>query len=60
MAGWYQRAMHIMGFEPRTNPGGPRSQQINNLDFDVCSGAGSVLMIQGVATTDAQGRPSVE
>eukprot|EP00975_Prorocentrum_lima_P051329 10750637-Prorocentrum_lima.AAC.1 len=38
-----------------TNPGIPRSQDNKELDFEDCSGAGSVPMVQGVATTDSQG-----
>eukprot|EP00975_Prorocentrum_lima_P014775 3133196-Prorocentrum_lima.AAC.1 len=58
MGGRYQRALHIMGLELRARLGTPRSQQDNNLDVDAGSGAGSVSMIQGGATTDDQGRPS--
>eukprot|EP00975_Prorocentrum_lima_P070285 12931124-Prorocentrum_lima.AAC.1 len=60
MADKYQRTMHIMGYEPRANPGIPTSQQDNSLDVEDCSRAGSVPTIQGLATTDDQGRPSVD
>eukprot|EP00975_Prorocentrum_lima_P030424 6378530-Prorocentrum_lima.AAC.1 len=42
-----QRAMHMMGLEPRTNSGTPRSQQDNTLDVDAGSGTGCAPLIQG-------------
>eukprot|EP00975_Prorocentrum_lima_P011085 2355279-Prorocentrum_lima.AAC.1 len=47
VAGRHQRAMRMMGFEPRANTGTPRSQQHNNLDVKAGPGTGSAPMIQG-------------
>eukprot|EP00975_Prorocentrum_lima_P001228 264184-Prorocentrum_lima.AAC.1 len=60
MAGRLQRAMYALGFHLRTDQGVPRSQVAEHFDFEDCSGAGSLPMVRGVATADAQGRPSVE
>eukprot|EP00975_Prorocentrum_lima_P036994 7787537-Prorocentrum_lima.AAC.1 len=47
MAGRSQRAVHMMGSEPRASSGTPRSQPDNTLDVETGSGRGSAPLIQG-------------